>query len=74
MNKPALETSRADRIYLTTAQLRRRWGGCSAMFIERRLKDDPTMPRPVKLGLRIRFFELDAIETYERNQVSKAAA
>jgi hypothetical protein len=65
------EPSRASKIYLTTAQLRRRWGGCSAMFIERRLKDDPAMPRPMKLGLRIRFFDLNAIENYERSQIHR---
>jgi hypothetical protein len=61
--------ARADKIYLTAVQLRKRWGNCSHMFVERLLKSDPNMPRPVKLGARIRFFDLDAIERYERSKI-----
>jgi predicted DNA-binding transcriptional regulator AlpA len=61
--------SRASKIYLTTAQLRKRWGGCSHMFIERRMKSDPKFPRPVKLGGRVRLFDLNQIEAYERSRI-----
>jgi hypothetical protein len=52
--------------YLGTAQLRERWASCSHMYIERRLASDPTFPKPVKLGGRIRLWVLDQIEAYER--------
>jgi predicted DNA-binding transcriptional regulator AlpA len=55
--------------FLTTAQLRERWGGVSHMFIERRLESDPNFPRPLKLGQRIRFYDLYAIERYERTKI-----
>jgi hypothetical protein len=61
--------SRIEKRYLTAVQLRRRWGNCSHMFIERLLKSDPAMPRPVKFGARIRFFDLDLIEHYERSRI-----
>jgi predicted DNA-binding transcriptional regulator AlpA len=52
--------------FITTAQLRDRWAGVSHMFIERRLASDPTFPRPVKLGGRLRLWDVDQIEAYER--------
>ena len=68
MPAPKIDPNRTKR-FLTTSQLRERWGDCSHMFIERRLKSDPTFPRPVKFGDRIRFFALDAIEDYERSRI-----
>lgn len=52
-------------VYLTARQLRDRWGGRSHMFIERLLKNDPTFPRPVRLGGAMRFWRLDEIEAWE---------
>jgi predicted DNA-binding transcriptional regulator AlpA len=43
------------------------------MFVERRLKSDDDFPRPLKLGRRIRFFDLEAIEKYERSRVITAS-
>jgi predicted DNA-binding transcriptional regulator AlpA len=60
--------------YLTANQLRERWGGCSHMFIERRISGDPDFPRPVKLGGRKRFFSLDQVEQYERKCVTQGAS
>jgi len=51
--------------YLSAAQLRARYGGVSHMWIERRLKTDARFPHPQKFG-RLRFWDLDKIETYER--------
>jgi predicted DNA-binding transcriptional regulator AlpA len=49
------------------AQLRERYGDVSHMWIERRLKRDPTFPRPVKLGgSSLRMFDLDQLEQWER--------
>lgn len=53
--------------YITSAMLRARWGNCSHMFIERRLKDDPAFPRPMKLGgSSIRLWDEAEITAYER--------
>jgi predicted DNA-binding transcriptional regulator AlpA len=58
--------------YATAAQLRERYGGRSHMWIERRLQNDPTFPRPVKLGgSLIRMWDLDEIESWERAAVTK---
>jgi hypothetical protein len=57
---------RHNKKYLTAKQLSSRWGDCSLMFIERRLKNDPRMPRPMKFTQRLRLFDLDQIEAYER--------
>jgi hypothetical protein len=58
-----------DRKYLGMAQLCARWGGVSSMTIERRLRDDPTFPRPSRFspnGKGPRKWALDQIEDYER--------
>jgi len=57
--------------YLSAAQLRARYGGVSHMWIERRLKTDARFPHPQKFG-RLRFWDLDKIETYERPGVRGA--
>ena len=60
--------------FLTMAQLRQRWGDCSHMFIERKLKDDPTFPRPYRLGEGARphrMWSIDEISAYERSRVSR---
>jgi len=65
---PAM-TDDGHKKYLTTKQLRQRWGGCSHMLIERRLKSDPDFPRPVQFGKRWRLWPLDKVEAYERARV-----
>ena len=58
---------KTEKRYLTVAQLRERYGNVSHMWIERRLKSDPTFPRPKKFGnSALRLFDLDEIESYER--------
>jgi predicted DNA-binding transcriptional regulator AlpA len=64
---PKIDPKRT-KTFLTANQLCERWGNCSSMFIERRLKD-PKFPQPIKLGGRIRFFALDQIEAYERSRI-----
>lgn len=57
----------AGKRYLTAAQLRERYGGVSHMWVQRRLQNDATFPRPVKLGgSLIRLWDLDGIEAWER--------
>ena len=43
------------------------------MFIERRLESDPNFPRPLKLGQRIRFYDLADIECWERTRIVAAS-
>ena len=57
--------------YLTSTQLRARYGGRSHMWIERRLQADPSFPKPRKIG-RLRFWDLDEIEAYERDCAAEA--
>jgi predicted DNA-binding transcriptional regulator AlpA len=54
------------KIWLSARQVRERYGGRSAMWIERRLKADSRFPRPRKFG-RLRFWDRDAIEAWERD-------
>jgi predicted DNA-binding transcriptional regulator AlpA len=61
-----MSKKKSKKEFIRTNQLRKRWGGCSHMFIERRLKSDPTFPRPVKFGGRLRLWDLDEVEAYER--------
>jgi predicted DNA-binding transcriptional regulator AlpA len=63
-----------DKQYLTTTQVRARYGGRSTMWIARKLKTDPTFPRPVKLGGRWLFFVLDELEAWERARAAERAA
>ncbi|WP_369720052.1 helix-turn-helix transcriptional regulator [Bradyrhizobium sp. LLZ17] len=58
-------------LYLKTRQVQHRYGGCSHMFIERRLKNDPTFPRPVFMG-RLRFWKLSELEQWEQASVERA--
>jgi predicted DNA-binding transcriptional regulator AlpA len=58
--------------YLTAGQLRERYGGRSHMWIERRLQDDPTFPKPTKFG-RLRFWDEAALEKWERSHAAEAA-
>jgi predicted DNA-binding transcriptional regulator AlpA len=56
--------------YLTMRQLCQRWGGASFMFVERKMKKDPRFPRPIRPGgSRLRLFDEEQIETYERISV-----
>jgi hypothetical protein len=55
----------ASEVLLTSAQLRRRWGGCSDMLLWRRLKADAAMPLPLRMCGR-RYWRLSEIVAYER--------
>ena len=53
--------------YLTSNQLRARYGDRSHMWIERRLKDASNpLPKPIYIG-RLRFWLLADIEAWERH-------
>jgi hypothetical protein len=49
----------------TTRQVRARYGDVSAMWVERKLKNDSDFPRPEFFGTN-RFFRIAALEAYER--------
>jgi predicted DNA-binding transcriptional regulator AlpA len=59
-----------DKRYATSAQLRARYGGRSEMWLDRLMQRDATFPRPIKIG-RFRYWDLDAIEAYEKVAVSR---
>jgi hypothetical protein len=51
-------------------QLQARWGNCSHMTIERRMKADRNFPRPILLPqARVRLWDEEQIEKYERASV-----
>jgi predicted DNA-binding transcriptional regulator AlpA len=65
--------SHPDDVYLKTRQVQLRYGGCSHMFIERRLANDPAFPRPVFMG-RLRFWKLSELQKWEASQVDRKAS
>jgi hypothetical protein len=57
--------------FITTTQLRERWGNVSHMFIERRVKGDPNFPKPIFFG-RLRFWDVEEVAAWERAQILKS--
>jgi predicted DNA-binding transcriptional regulator AlpA len=56
--------------YLRTRQIRQRYN-CSAMWIERRLRDPASnFPKPIFLG-RLRYWALSALERWEAEEAAK---
>jgi hypothetical protein len=55
--------------YVSSKQLRTRYGGRSHMWIERLLKADPDFPKPIYIG-RLRFWKLPELETWERTKAT----
>lgn len=47
--------------------VRQRFGGVSHMWIERRLKDDPTFPRPIYIAGR-RFWSMQELVAWEKSR------
>jgi hypothetical protein len=60
-----------DDIYLNSRQLRQRYGDASAMWVHRRLKNDPRFPRPIIVAKR-RFWKLSALIAWERQAAATA--
>jgi predicted DNA-binding transcriptional regulator AlpA len=63
--------SQREPVFITSRQLRNRYGGVSHMWIERRLVGDPEFPKPVYFGAR-RFWALLAIEAWERTRAANS--
>ncbi|WP_441229453.1 hypothetical protein AB7828_03860 [Tardiphaga sp. 215_C5_N2_1] len=59
-----------DATLIPTARLRARFGGVSHMWVERRLKDDPTFPKPIYITNR-RFWRVSDLVVWERGQIAR---
>jgi predicted DNA-binding transcriptional regulator AlpA len=59
---PPIKESR-PRVYLTGPQVRQRYGGRSASWLDNRSRD-PNFPKPIYIGRR-RFYALDELEAME---------
>ncbi len=57
-------------IYLKTNQVRERYGNCSAMWIERRMKNSG-FPPPVHFGV-LRFWRLSDLTAWEAEEIRAA--
>jgi hypothetical protein len=60
-----------DDVLMRTADLRKRYGDCSPMWIERRLSGDPTFPKPIYIAKR-RFWRLADIVAWETAKAAVA--
>jgi predicted DNA-binding transcriptional regulator AlpA len=59
------------QVWLSSRQVRDRFGGRSAMWLWRRQHQDPQFPQPKRFG-RLLFWSLAELEAYERGQASPA--
>lgn len=62
----------ADQRFITAKRWRTELG-VSAMFLHRRLQDDPTFPPAFHFGSHIRFFRVADCRRWERDQMRKPA-
>jgi predicted DNA-binding transcriptional regulator AlpA len=60
-------------VFISAPQVCQRYGGRSHMWLERLLRNDPEFPRPKYFG-RLRFFEIEELEAYERRRVAGRVA
>jgi hypothetical protein len=61
-----------DDTLIRTGDLRKRYGNCSHMWVERRLADDPNFPRPLYISRR-RFWRLGDLVAWERSKAASGA-
>jgi hypothetical protein len=59
-----------EKKYLTSTQLRARYGNRSEMWLTRIMRSDTDFPRPIFIG-RYRFWDIAEIEAYERNVAAR---
>jgi hypothetical protein len=57
------------RRFITFVDLCKRWGDCAHMTVEFKIRKDPNFPRIYTMGGRIRLFDLEEVEAYERASV-----
>ena len=55
-----------DKQFIGIRAVRQRYGGRSHMWIERKLANDPTFPKPHTFGGRLRLWAVDELEKWER--------
>ena len=62
-----------ETVFISRKTLCARYG-VSHMFVERRLKDDPTFPKPTRFGKGTgrRYWRIDEIEKWERARAAAA--
>jgi predicted DNA-binding transcriptional regulator AlpA len=65
-----MKSRKKSKRYLTVAQIAERWGNRSPQFIDQKLKADPTFPKAMRFGGRLRLFDEDEIERYERGFIT----
>jgi len=70
MSNPTSEPQ-GDDTYLNSRQLRDRYGDVSEIWIQRREKDDPNWPKPLRIAGR-KFYRLRDILEYERKLIMSA--
>jgi hypothetical protein len=66
-----MSDDKQPEVFLRTIAVRQRYGNASHMFIERRLANDPTFPRPHFFG-RMRFWKLSDLEKWEKAQAARS--
>jgi len=69
-NRPGKRSKLRTKLYLTSGQLRERYGGRSKMWIERIMQRDPAFPRPIYIG-RFRLWDEEKMENYERDVAAR---
>jgi hypothetical protein len=60
-----------DDVYLNSRQVRQRYANASAMWLHRRLKNDPRFPRPIIVAKR-RYWNLASLVAWERQAAAGA--
>jgi len=65
-----MTTTNEDNL-LPTPEVQRRYGQVSHMWVERRLKGDPTFPRPIYIAKR-RYWRVGDLVMWERGLQRKA--
>lgn len=71
--RTAIEANDDGVVFLTSDQVRTRYGDVSAMWIERRLADASGFPPPIFIGRR-RYWRQTELEAWERDLAVKSAA
>jgi predicted DNA-binding transcriptional regulator AlpA len=60
-----------DELYLNAAQVRRRFGGASHMWIVRRMQDS-NFPAPIRFGSPRRFWRMSELMRWEIEMVAQS--
>ena len=58
----------ADALWITSNQVRARYGGKSDMWLWRKIKHDPDFPKPTYDG-RLMQFSVPALDDYDRKKI-----